>query len=250
MTMPTDASDRPAATRRIPGPAPGLRHHRRPRRPRPDRRARRAARPARPLRLRQDHRAARASPGFEQPDAGEVLVDGEDITRVPANRRDAGMVFQSYSLFPNLNARDNVAFGLRVRKVPRRRAPRPRRRAARPRRPARRTATATRTSSPAASSSASRWPARWRCEPARAAARRAAVRARRQGAAHAARGDPPAPARPGHHHHLRHPRPGGGPVDGRPGRRAARRAAGAVRGPRRAVRPARHRRSSPSSSAP
>lgn len=55
--------------------------------------------------------------GFEQPDSGEVLVDGEDITRVPANRRDAGMVFQSYSLFPNLSARDNVAFGLRVRKV-------------------------------------------------------------------------------------------------------------------------------------
>lgn len=62
--------------------------------------------------------ALRVLAGFEQPDSGEVLVDGEDITRVPANRRDAGMVFQSYSLFPNLNARENVAFGLRVRKVP------------------------------------------------------------------------------------------------------------------------------------
>ncbi|WP_406267620.1 ABC transporter ATP-binding protein [Streptomyces sp. NBC_00191] len=62
--------------------------------------------------------ALRVVAGFEHPDAGEVLVDGEDITRVPANRRDAGMVFQSYSLFPNLSARDNVAFGLRVRKVP------------------------------------------------------------------------------------------------------------------------------------
>ncbi|MFF7008069.1 ABC transporter ATP-binding protein [Streptomyces fimicarius] len=61
--------------------------------------------------------ALRVLAGFEQPDSGEVLVDGEDITRVPANRRDAGMVFQSYSLFPHLNARDNVAFGLRVRKV-------------------------------------------------------------------------------------------------------------------------------------
>lgn len=61
--------------------------------------------------------ALRVVAGFEQPDSGEVLVDGRDITRVPANRRDAGMVFQSYSLFPNLNARDNVAFGLRVRKV-------------------------------------------------------------------------------------------------------------------------------------
>ncbi|MEV7831544.1 ABC transporter ATP-binding protein [Streptomyces subrutilus] len=62
--------------------------------------------------------ALRVVAGFEQPDSGEVLLDGQDITRVPANRRDAGMVFQSYSLFPNLSARDNVAFGLRVRKVP------------------------------------------------------------------------------------------------------------------------------------
>jgi putative spermidine/putrescine transport system ATP-binding protein len=62
--------------------------------------------------------ALRCVAGFESPDEGAVLVDGEDITRVPANRRDAGMVFQSYSLFPNLNARDNVAFGMRVRKIP------------------------------------------------------------------------------------------------------------------------------------
>ncbi|MEV4576423.1 ABC transporter ATP-binding protein [Nonomuraea jabiensis] len=62
--------------------------------------------------------ALRCVAGFERPDSGAVLVDGRDITDVPANKRDAGMVFQSYSLFPNLNARDNVAFGLRVRKVP------------------------------------------------------------------------------------------------------------------------------------
>lgn len=61
--------------------------------------------------------ALRMLAGFEQPDAGAVLVDGEDITRVPAHRRDAGMVFQSYSLFPHLNALDNVAFGLRMRGV-------------------------------------------------------------------------------------------------------------------------------------
>ncbi|MFF3416769.1 ABC transporter ATP-binding protein [Streptomyces sp. NPDC002698] len=61
--------------------------------------------------------ALRMLAGFEHPDSGEVLVDGEDITRVPAHRRDAGMVFQSYSLFPHLNALDNVAFGLRMRKV-------------------------------------------------------------------------------------------------------------------------------------
>ncbi|MFD0023758.1 ABC transporter ATP-binding protein [Streptomyces sp. NPDC058382] len=61
--------------------------------------------------------ALRVLAGFEQPDSGEVLVDGEDITPVPANRRDAGMVFQSYSLFPHLDARDNVAFGPRMRGV-------------------------------------------------------------------------------------------------------------------------------------
>ncbi|MER8007902.1 ABC transporter ATP-binding protein [Streptomyces sp. NPDC094149] len=61
--------------------------------------------------------ALRMLAGFEHPDAGEVLVDGKDVTDVPAHRRDAGMVFQSYSLFPHLNALDNVAFGLRMRKV-------------------------------------------------------------------------------------------------------------------------------------
>ncbi|SDO64830.1 putative spermidine/putrescine transport system ATP-binding protein [Streptomyces sp. cf386] len=61
--------------------------------------------------------ALRMLAGFEHPDSGAVLVDGEDVTRVPAHRRDAGMVFQSYSLFPHLSALDNVAFGLRMRKV-------------------------------------------------------------------------------------------------------------------------------------
>jgi len=61
--------------------------------------------------------ALRVLAGFEHPDSGAVLVDGEDVTRVPAHRRDAGMVFQSYSLFPHLDALDNVAFGLRMRKV-------------------------------------------------------------------------------------------------------------------------------------
>ena len=61
--------------------------------------------------------ALRMLAGFEHPTSGEVLVDGQDVTGVPAHRRDAGMVFQSYSLFPHLNALDNVAFGLRMRKV-------------------------------------------------------------------------------------------------------------------------------------
>jgi putative spermidine/putrescine transport system ATP-binding protein len=61
--------------------------------------------------------ALRIVAGFEYADTGEVLVDGRDISAVPAAKRDMGMVFQSYSLFPNMNALDNVAFGLRMRKV-------------------------------------------------------------------------------------------------------------------------------------
>ena len=61
--------------------------------------------------------ALRIVAGFEYADAGEVLIDGRDISGVPAAKRDMGMVFQSYSLFPNMNALDNVAFGLRMRKV-------------------------------------------------------------------------------------------------------------------------------------
>ena len=59
--------------------------------------------------------ALRIIAGLEHSDRGEVRVDGQDVARVPANKRDMGMVFQSYSLFPNLNALDNVAFGLRMR---------------------------------------------------------------------------------------------------------------------------------------
>jgi putative spermidine/putrescine transport system ATP-binding protein len=61
--------------------------------------------------------ALRIVAGFEFADAGEVLVDGRDVSGVPASKRDMGMVFQSYSLFPNMSALDNVAFGLRMRKV-------------------------------------------------------------------------------------------------------------------------------------
>ena len=61
--------------------------------------------------------ALRIVAGFESADTGSVLVDGKDISSVPAARRDMGMVFQSYSLFPNMSALDNVAFGLRMRKL-------------------------------------------------------------------------------------------------------------------------------------
>ena len=61
--------------------------------------------------------ALRIVAGFEFADSGEVLIDGRDVSGVSASKRDMGMVFQSYSLFPNMSALDNVAFGLRMRKV-------------------------------------------------------------------------------------------------------------------------------------
>jgi putative spermidine/putrescine transport system ATP-binding protein len=60
--------------------------------------------------------ALRVLAGFETVDSGQVKVDGAEIGHVPAQRRDMGMVFQSYSLFPNMTAIDNVAFGLQMRK--------------------------------------------------------------------------------------------------------------------------------------
>jgi putative spermidine/putrescine transport system ATP-binding protein len=59
--------------------------------------------------------ALRVLAGFERPDIGRVVVDGQDVVHIPAQKRDMGMVFQSYSLFPNMTARDNVAFGLQLR---------------------------------------------------------------------------------------------------------------------------------------
>src|SRR3954463_125772 len=59
--------------------------------------------------------ALRLVAGFDRPDDGRIVVDGKDITSVAPSKRDMGMVFQAYSLFPNMTARENVAFGLRIR---------------------------------------------------------------------------------------------------------------------------------------
>ena len=56
--------------------------------------------------------------GFETPTSGTITVDGHDITNAPPNKRNVGMVFQSYALFPNMTVADNVGFGLKVRKRP------------------------------------------------------------------------------------------------------------------------------------
>ena len=55
--------------------------------------------------------------GFIEPSAGDVMIDGVSITRLPTEKRNVGMVFQSYSLFPHMDVRDNVAFPLRMRGV-------------------------------------------------------------------------------------------------------------------------------------
>jgi putative spermidine/putrescine transport system ATP-binding protein len=61
--------------------------------------------------------ALRLVAGLEDADGGRVVVDGKDVTGLPANKRDMGMVFQAYSLFPHMTARQNVAFGLRLRHI-------------------------------------------------------------------------------------------------------------------------------------
>jgi putative spermidine/putrescine transport system ATP-binding protein len=61
--------------------------------------------------------ALRLLAGFDQPTAGQILIGDRDVTGVPVAKRDTGMVFQAYSLFPTMTAAENVAFGLRMRKV-------------------------------------------------------------------------------------------------------------------------------------
>ena len=62
--------------------------------------------------------ALRLLAGLDVATSGSVRVGGRDLTRVPANKRDMGMVFQAYSLFPHLTVLDNVAFGLKLRGRP------------------------------------------------------------------------------------------------------------------------------------
>ncbi len=60
--------------------------------------------------------------GLEEPDAGRVILHGEDVTDTPVQKRGVGFVFQGYALFGHLSVRENVVFGLRVRGVPRKEA--------------------------------------------------------------------------------------------------------------------------------
>jgi len=63
--------------------------------------------------------ALRSLAGLERIDGGQIRIDGVNVADVPTNKRDIGMVFQSYSLFPHLTSLENVEFGLRMRKVSR-----------------------------------------------------------------------------------------------------------------------------------
>ena len=58
--------------------------------------------------------------GFEQPSEGRILLDGTDVAYTPAHKRNVNTVFQNYALFPHLDVFDNVAFGLRRAKRPKR----------------------------------------------------------------------------------------------------------------------------------
>jgi len=60
----------------------------------------------------------RSVAGFIQPDSGQIVINKRDYTRLPPNQRDIGLVFQSYALFPHLTVFNNVAFGLRMRRIP------------------------------------------------------------------------------------------------------------------------------------
>ena len=59
--------------------------------------------------------ALRALAGLQQLDSGKIIVHGKDITDLPTNKRNMGMVFQSYSLFPHMSALENVEYGLKMR---------------------------------------------------------------------------------------------------------------------------------------
>ncbi|AQY00244.1 ABC transporter ATP-binding protein [Microbacterium foliorum] len=61
--------------------------------------------------------ALRTLAGFVEPTGGRILIGGRDVTRVPSEKRGVGMVFQNYALFPSMNVRENIAFGLSVQKT-------------------------------------------------------------------------------------------------------------------------------------
>jgi len=62
--------------------------------------------------------ALRMVAGFEEPSSGDVQIDGQSVIDMPANKRPTAMVFQKYTLWPHMKVYDNIAFGLRLRHLP------------------------------------------------------------------------------------------------------------------------------------
>ena len=166
--------------------------------------------------------ALRLIAGFDRPTSGRVFVGGKDITGVAPNKRDIGMVFQAYSLFPNMTAVKNVEFGLRVRRQGR---------------GDRRTRALELLELVGLGQAADRYPhqlsggMQQRVALARALAIEPRLlcstsRSRRstQRSGSSSGGDPPHPDASRDHDDLRHARPGGGAVDLRPGGGAVARA--------------------------
>ena len=186
--------------------------------------------------------------GFERPTSGRVLIDGEDVSDIPPEKRPVNTVFQSYALFPHLSVADNVGFGLRFAKVSKEEA---KRQVGEALELVRLTAPGPAPSQPALGRSAAAGGPGPGTRPAApgAAPRRAARRARCEVAQGPSRRAHVVAADGRHHVRVRHPRPGGGALhEPPPGRHAQR--------PHRAVRRSRERstrlrppRSWPSSSA-
>ena len=156
--------------------------------------------------------------GLERPDAGEVILDGEDATALTPQKRGVGFVFQHYAAFKHMTVRDNIAFGLKIRKRPAGRDPRARRRAARARAAPglRRPLPGPALGRPAPAHGAR---PRARAGAEGAAARRAVRRPRRARPRRAAPLAAPPARGDAHDDGLRHARPGGGDGGRRPDRR-------------------------------
>ena len=191
--------------------------------------------------------ALRMVAGLEEISEGVLRIGDRVVNHVPSRDRDIAMVFQSYALYPHLSVYENIAFGLRLKKMPKSRD-----RRARPegREPAR-----ARGVPQAQAARALRRPAAARRDGPRDRPRagrvpdgRAALEPRREAARPDARRDREAPVRPRRHDALRHARPGRGDDDGQPRRRhaegrdpAGRRPADALRPPGQPLRRRLHR---------
>ena len=176
--------------------------------------------------------------GLEEVNDGKIFIGDRDVTNVPPKDRDIAMVFQNYALYPHMSVEENMAFSLKMAKVPdgraqgaggegRRDPPADRVPPAQAQGPLRRPAPARRHGP------------RDRPQPAGVLHGRAAVQPRRQDARRDPHRHRQAPAGPRRHHRLRHPRPGRGHDDGRPGRGHEARHPPAGRHPAQALRQAR-----------